>query len=144
MRNPANRIKFSRETFLSDWQKVRLPGRAIKISSIQDTSVAGRQTRFAAVRWWRLSRLLSLLWRVRLLNLLRRRPVGLLRLGRRPVGLRRRRRRPVSLLRQRRRPIGLLRRRRRPVGLLRLGRRPVGLLRRILWFRRHSGTRPLK
>ena len=40
-----------------------------RISSIQDTSVAGRQTRFAAVWWWRLARLLSLLWRVRLLRL---------------------------------------------------------------------------
>ena len=101
-----------------------------RISSIQDTSVAGRQTRFAAVWWWRLARLLSLLWRVQLLNLLR--------LGRRPIGLLRlRRRRPVGLLRLGRRPVGLLRlRRRRPVGLLRLGRRPVGLLR----LRRRPGA----
>ena len=98
-----------------------------RISSIQDTSVAGRQTRFAAVWWWRLARLLTRLWRVQLLNLLRlgRRPIvcalaaaagSLLRLGRRPF---------FSLLRlRRRRPVGLLRLGRRPVGLLRLRRRP--------------------
>jgi len=109
-----------------------------RISSIQDTSVAGRQTRFAAVWWWRLARLLSLLWHVQLLNLLRlgRRPIGLLRLGRRPIGLLRLGRRPIALLRLRWRPVALLRLRWRPVALLRLGRR-------MLWSRRHYGSRPI-